>query len=59
MAKSPARPTPRAPAPIKCVDLNHHANQLNPNKGTKGTNPANAQENGNRGAQLNPNRRPG
>ena len=33
----------------------HHANQLNPNKGTPGTNPANAQVHGNRGKQLNPN----
>lgn len=36
---------------------NHHANQLNTNKGTSGTNRPNAQVNGNRGKQLNPNQR--
>lgn len=35
--------------------LNHHANQLNKNEGTRGTNPANAAVQGNRGAQMNPN----
>lgn len=34
---------------------NHHANQLNTNKGSSGTNPANAKVHGNRGKQLNPN----
>ena len=34
---------------------NHKANQLNPNKGTSGTNKANGKANGNRGKQLNPN----
>jgi hypothetical protein len=36
---------------------NHRANQLNPNKGTTGTNRTKAQVNGNRGKQLNPNQR--
>lgn len=36
-------------------NTNHHANQLNPNKGSNGTNSANAQVHGNRGKQLNPN----
>jgi hypothetical protein len=36
---------------------NHHANQLNSNSGTKGTNRANAMVHGNRGGQLNPNRK--
>jgi len=34
---------------------NHKANQANINKGTKGTNIANAKVNGNRGKQLTPN----
>lgn len=34
---------------------NHKANQANSNKGTSGTNSANAKVNGNRGAQMNPN----
>ncbi len=33
----------------------HHADQLNRNKGTSGSNPANSKANGNRGKQLNPN----
>lgn len=37
--------------------LNHHADALNPNKGTSGTNPINAKVHGNRGKQLNPNQR--
>ncbi|WP_227094798.1 hypothetical protein [Aeromonas veronii] len=36
-------------------NANHHANQLNSNKGSSGTNPANAKVHGNRGKQLNPN----
>jgi hypothetical protein len=36
---------------------NHRADTLNKNKGTPGTNPANAKVHGNRGAQLNPNRK--
>lgn len=36
-------------------NLNHHANQLNSNKGTIGTNKANAKVHGNRGKQINPN----
>ncbi|PLY11110.1 MAG: alpha-amylase [Arcobacter sp.] len=34
---------------------NHKANQANSNKGTSGTNSANAKVHGNRGAQMNPN----
>lgn len=37
------------------TNLNHHANQLNTNKGTIGTNKVNAKVQGNRGKQLNPN----
>ena len=37
--------------------LNHHADALNPNYGTSGTNPINAKVHGNRGKQLNPNQR--
>ncbi|NMG31958.1 alpha-amylase [Aromatoleum evansii] len=32
--------------------LNHHANQRNPNRGTSGTNAANGQVHGNRGHQI-------
>ena len=35
--------------------LDHHANQLNKNVGTKGQNNANAKVQGNKGKQLNPN----
>lgn len=35
--------------------LNHRADALNANRGTSGTNVTNAQVNGNRGRQLNPN----
>jgi hypothetical protein len=38
--------------------LNHHADTLNVNRGTSGTNITNAQVHGNRGALLNPNRKP-
>lgn len=31
---------------------NHHANQLNPNHGTNGTNPANGHVHGNRSKQI-------
>lgn len=37
------------------ANLNHRANQLNPNRGTAGTNAAYAAVHGNRGRQLNPN----
>ncbi len=40
---------------IKPVD--NHANQLNPNKGTAGVNKQYAKVHGNRGKQLNPNRK--
>lgn len=35
----------------------HRANALNKNRGTPGTNPTNAQVQGNRGKQLNPNQK--
>lgn len=38
---------------------NNSANMQNANKGTSGTNRQNSQMNGNRGAQLNPNRTQG
>lgn len=41
------------------TNLNHQSNQGNSNKGTNGTNTANAHVHGNRGGQLNPNRRSG
>ncbi|WP_108064361.1 alpha-amylase [Poseidonibacter lekithochrous] len=34
---------------------NHKSNQANVNKGTSGTNSANAKVHGNRGSQMNPN----
>lgn len=34
---------------------NHRSDALNKNRGTSGTNPTNAQVQGNRGKQLNPN----
>lgn len=37
---------------------NHRADALNTNRKTSGTNPTNAKVHGNRGAQLNPNRKP-
>lgn len=33
-------------------EANHHANQLNPNYGTNGTNPANGHVHGNRSKQI-------
>lgn len=42
-SKSAQRPT---------QDANHHANQLNPNFGTNGTNPANGHVHGNRSKQI-------
>lgn len=36
---------------------NQRSNALNPNRGTSGNNPTNAKTNGNRGAQLNPNKK--
>ncbi|MBS9783449.1 MAG: hypothetical protein KGV46_02730 [Pasteurella sp.] len=38
---------------------NHKSNQSNPNKGTSGTNKANAKVHGNRGKQMNPNNKGG
>ena len=38
------------------TNANHKSNQANSNKGTSGTNKANAKTNGHRGAQKNPNR---
>jgi len=57
MAKSTARNA--VATPVQRGDSNHNANQRNSNPGTSGTNAANAHVHGNRGAQLNPNRRPG
>ena len=37
------------------TNANHKTNQGNVNKGTSGTNSANAKVHGNRGAQMNPN----
>ncbi|WP_285374267.1 hypothetical protein [Pseudomonas sp. lyk4-TYG-107] len=36
---------------------NDHADALNKNRGTTGSNPTNAHTHGNRGKQLNPNKR--
>ncbi len=36
---------------------NHKANQLNPNKGTPGTNKTYSKVHGNRGKQMNPNQK--
>ncbi len=36
---------------------NHRSDQANTNRGSKGTNPVNSHVHGNRGAQLNPNRK--
>lgn len=36
---------------------NHKVNQKNTNKGTSGNNKPNAQKNGNRGKQMNPNQK--
>ncbi|RJG11330.1 hypothetical protein D3872_20365 [Massilia cavernae] len=41
------------------VDRNYKADQANPNRGTPGTNKAYDHVHGNRGGQLNPNRRSG
>jgi len=40
------------PAQRSTQDANHHANQLNPNYGTNGTNPANGHVHGNRSKQI-------
>ena len=39
------------------ANSNHKANTLNKNSGTSGNNMANAKANGNRGKQMNPNRK--
>lgn len=39
------------------VNNNHKANIKNTNRGTTGNNATNAKANGNRGKQLNPNRK--
>lgn len=44
-------------APMTQQQLDHHSNQRNPNHGTPGTNRAYDAVNGNRGKQLNPNRK--
>lgn len=41
------------------ANANQKANQANSNKGTSGTNIANAKVHGNRGAQMNPNNKSG
>lgn len=56
MAKSTSRNV-SAP-PTQRSNQNHKANQKNANHGTTGTNSAYDHVQGNRGAQLNPNRRP-
>jgi hypothetical protein len=56
MATSPSKQVKSTPTQQQ---LNHKADQGNANPGTNGTNQVNAQVHGNRGAQLNPNRRPG
>jgi len=45
------------PAPIK--PANNQANMQNANKGFSGTNRQHAQNQGNRGKQMNPNQQPG
>ena len=49
--------TKQSKTPMTQQQKDHHSNQQNPNKGTSGANPANAQAHGNRGKQLNPNQR--
>ena len=39
------------------ANANHKANQSNPNKGTSGSNKAYSKAQGNRGNQMNPNRK--
>jgi len=56
MASSKTAPT-RTPTRTQQQN-NHHADVLNVNRGTPGTNIANAKVHGLRGAQLNPNRKP-
>lgn len=41
----------------KITPQNNQANMQNPNKGSSGTNSQNAKVHGNRGKQLNPNRK--
>lgn len=43
--------------PLSQQQRDHHSDQLNPNYGTPGTNPTYSKVNGNRGSQLNPNRK--
>lgn len=43
--------------PMTQQQRDHRSNQLNPNYGTNGTNPANGKVHGNRGQQLDPNRK--
>lgn len=53
-------PTPSvALTPIQRTNLDHTNNQKNANKGTNGTNKANAHVHGNRGTQMKTNRRAG
>jgi hypothetical protein len=57
MSKSTGRSV--TPTPSQRANLNHKGNQANPNRGTPGTNKAYDHVHGNRGGQLNPNRRSG
>lgn len=57
MSKSSNAPKP-APATKGITPQNNAANISNANKGTSGTNRQYDQNQGNRGAQLNPNRTP-
>jgi len=57
MNKSSNRQSP--PAGAERGERNHKADQANPNRGTPGTNKAYDHVQGNRGGQLNPNRRTG
>ena len=43
---------------IDMTNQNHKANMKNANKGTRGQNTTHAQNQGNRGKQLNPNAKP-
>jgi hypothetical protein len=57
MSKSTGRSV--TPAPSQRVNLNHKSDQANSNRGTPGTNKTYDHVHGNRGGQLNPNRRSG
>ena len=48
---------PSQQKPSNNTNADHKSNQGNANKGTTGNNQANAATHGNRGAQLNPNKK--